>query len=89
MATAGSWRAGLFKPGVRYEVLKECSFPGDYFTKGEILTYESCGYERYDSETLYRFVREGASQKNASPVWHLRDDQPDTLVNECFRELRP
>jgi len=89
VATAGSWRKGLFKPGAQYEVLKDWSFAGSSFKKGNLITYESCGYERYDSEMLFRFVPSETSEKGSMLVWHLRDSEPDSIVQEHFRELRP
>ena len=85
MATAGSWRSHLFEPGASYKVLKEWALYGSSFKAGEIVKYESCGYERYDSASLFRFVPLDTSRGNQ--VWKLHDDEAELLANEYFERV--
>ncbi len=85
MAQKGTWRENILIPGKRYRILKDWSFWGSYFKTGSIVKYESSGYERYDSETLYRFYEENETKTEL--IWRLRDDAPENIAKEYFCEL--
>ena len=87
MATAGSWREHLFHPGTRYRVLKDWSFFGSTFVVGSTLEYESCGYERHDNETLFRFYPLSDKSAGVGLIWRLRDDEPESRAREYFAEI--
>ncbi len=85
MAQEGTWRKRLFKDGKKYRIIKDWSFFGSHFKTDDVVEFESCSYERYDSETLFRFKRADASR--ADLIWRLRDNEPDSMVNEYFYEV--
>lgn len=87
MATEGGWREGLFEKGARYQVLKNWSQRGSVFNKGSIVEFESSGYERYDSESLFRFYeKSGLVLKKKELIWSIHDDEPDSKINEYFKK---
>ena len=85
MTSAGSWRDKLFETGTRYRVLKDYEFFGSSFKAGLVVEYESCGYERYDSTSLYRFYSEDPGREVL--VWRLHDDEPEAKANEYFQKI--
>lgn len=88
MATEGTWRPHSFVPGKRYRVLKSYVYLRSKFTKGEVLEFDTSGYERYDNTSLFRFYPVG-SHKDPSGglIWNLHDDEPDEKVAEYFSEV--
>ena len=85
MATAGSWRSGLFVAGQEYRVLKPWSGAGSALWAGSILCYDSCAYERYDSESLFRFSHaSGPAGEKEDLIWRLRDNEPESMAQEYF-----
>jgi hypothetical protein len=87
MATEGSRRKHLFRPGAKYRVLKDWSFFGSTFVVGSTLEYESCGYELHDEATLFRFYPISDKSPGTSLVWWLRDDEPESKAREYFAEI--
>ena len=85
MAQEGTWRKNLFKADKKYRIIKDWSFFGSQFKTDDIVVFESCSYERYDSETLFRFKR--ADSARVELIWRLRDNEPDSMVNEYFSEV--
>jgi hypothetical protein len=66
-------------------VLKEWALCGSTFKAGEIVKYESCGYERYDSTSLFRFMPLDASRGHQ--VWTLHDDEAELTAHEYFERI--
>ena len=75
MATAGSWRDEIFEQGAKYLVVKDYEFCGSIFSVGLVVEYESCGYERYDNTSLYRFYSTASERKEL--IWRLHDDEAE------------
>ena len=87
MATEGGWREGLFKKGAKYQVLKNWSQRGSAFKEGSIVEFESSGYEKYDCESLFRFYEQsGMLAKKNELIWFIHDDEPDSKINEHFKQ---
>jgi hypothetical protein len=67
------WRPCPFEVGRVYSVLKSFKSLSFEFTLGQRFTFESEGYNRYDSTTIYNF----RSEKDAQIYqWWLHDDVP-------------
>jgi hypothetical protein len=85
MASEGGWRGSLFEKGAKYQVLKNWSARGSTFKQGAIVEFDSSGYERYDSESLFRFYeKSGVLSRKQELIWFIRDDEPVSKVNEYF-----
>ena len=89
MAVEGTWRKELFEAGKEYRILKNWG-NGEYsIPAGEIIEYDSCGYERYDCETLYRFYfNKGFFSRKKELIWVMHDVEPDTKAKEYFEEIQ-
>jgi hypothetical protein len=58
------------------------------FGAGAVVVYDSCGYERYDSCSLFRFYAKGPfTQKANELIWNLPEDEPDSKINEYFQAV--
>lgn len=78
------WRASPFVVGRGYRVRRDFKALRDSFTAGEVLTYESGAYSRYDCQTGYVFSQSGTEQKR---VWDLHDDDDLEHWREFFEEI--
>ena len=69
-----TWRGTPFEIGQRYRVLKAASSlpPEQSLVPGEVVTYQQCGYSRYDSTSIYAFTNEHGVERS----WWLHDDEP-------------
>lgn len=78
------WRECPFTVGRRYRV--RCSFAAlrDAFTAGDILTFDSDAWSRYDGITGYFFRQQG---RETLRVWDIDDDADISVWRELFEEL--
>jgi hypothetical protein len=89
VATEGTWRPHSFVPGRRYKVVKDCKYFGSQFKAGDILEFDTSGYERYDCTSLFRFYPVGARKDpSGGLVWNLHDNEPDEKIAEFFSEVQ-
>src|SRR5688572_2993903 len=78
------WRESPFIRGKCYRVRRSFSSLRDSFTAGEVLTFESHAWSRYDGITGYCFRQPG---RDTLRVWDI-DDETDILVwRELFEEV--
>lgn len=76
---------GPFKVGKRYRVLKNFTALRDSFTEGDVLTFTSSAYSRYDGITGYFFSRE---RDNGIQWWDVSDEVNDkAAAKEFFEEI--
>ncbi|WP_367872560.1 hypothetical protein [Luteolibacter sp. Populi] len=78
------WRECPFTPGRSYRVLKDFTALRDSFKAGQVLTYSSDAWSRYDGITGYFFVERGAG---LSRVWDIDDGDDIGIWKELFEEL--
>lgn len=85
MATAGTWREHPFVRGAKYRVIKDCAYLNFRFIAGSIVEFDSSGYERYDSTSLFRFYQKRSILgKREELIWSLNDDEPDSKIRDYF-----
>lgn len=73
-----------FTIGRSYRVLRSFGALRDSFTAGEVLTYDSKAWSRYDGITGYFFQQEGREDLR---VWDLDDDADVMVWKELFEEI--
>lgn len=79
-----SWRQSPFIVGRRYQVRRDFTALRDRFHAGEILTFHSDAYSRYDNYTGYFFSQPGAQPLR---VWDIHDDEQLDSWHELFAEM--
>jgi len=83
MATEGGWRENLFQKNQQYRVLKNWSQQGSTFLVNTTVVYDSCGYERYDGQSMFRFY----NKEKEELIWKIHDEEPDSKAKEYFSEI--
>lgn len=78
------WRSSPFVVGCCYRVQRDFTALRDHFLAGEILTFHSAAYSRYDSYTGYFFTQSGAPQLR---VWDIHDDDDIAIWQTLFAEV--
>jgi len=78
-----TWRKHPFKEGCIYKAKESFTgfFKGGQFVAGQNYLFESAGYSRYDSSTVFTFQEQGSSEPT---YWWWHDDHPDTQCQERF-----
>lgn len=79
-----AWPPCPFRAGARYRVKQTFTAMRDRFEAGELLTYRSCAWSRYDSITGYFFVQDGS---DATRIWDVGDDESVEQWRELFEPL--
>ena len=88
MASEGTWREHPFLSGTKYRVKKDFSYLETRAVAGSIVIYDSCGYERYDNMSLFRFYEKSSTfSKRKELIWPLHDDEADSKFDEYFLAL--
>jgi len=80
-----AWRTSPFTLGRHYRVRKDFAALRDSFTAGDILTFDSEAWSRYDGITGY-FFRQPA--RETLRVWDIEDDADIQIWTELFEEIR-
>jgi hypothetical protein len=78
------WRECPFIRGRRYRVRQSFAALRDFFTAGEILTFDSDAWSRYDGITGYFFRQ---SDLETRRVWDIYDDADILVWRELFEEI--
>ena len=78
------WRECPFKRGRGYRVRRTFAALRDSFTSGEVLTFDSDAWSRYDGITGYFFRQAGREMLR---VWDIGDDADIKVWKELFEEL--
>lgn len=78
------WRTSPFVVGHCYRVLRDFTALRDQFQAGEILTFHSVAYSRYDSYTGYFFTQSGAPHLRA---WDIHDDEDIAIWQTLLMEV--
>jgi hypothetical protein len=78
------WRECPFIRGRRYRVRQDFRALRDSFTAGEVLTFDSDAWSRYDGITGYFFRQSGRETLRA---WDIDDDADIQIWRELFEEL--
>lgn len=75
---------GPFTIGKSYRVLQTFGALRDSFTAGEVMTYHSEAWSRYDGITGYFFQQAGRQRLR---VWDIDDDADVLIWRELFEEV--
>ena len=78
------WRECPFTRGKHYRVRQSFAALRDSFTVGEVLTFDSDAWSRYDGITGYFFRQRG---RETLRVWDIDDDADLQIWRELFEEL--
>ena len=78
------WRKCPFVPGKAYRIRRGFAALRDTFVTGEIITYESEAWSRYDGKTSYFFSQIG---QQSLRVWDTDDDDDKGNWMELFEQL--
>jgi len=78
------WRTCPFTRGRRYRVRRSFAALRDTFAVGDVLTFDSDAWSRYDEVTGYAFRQTG---RETLRVWDIRDDADIQVWRELFEEL--
>ena len=78
------WRVGPFKIGARYRVRRDFKALRDSFKAGEVLTYHSDAWSRYDGIAGYFFQQTG---KERLRTWDIDDGEDLEIWRELFEQL--
>lgn len=78
------WRACPFTPGRAYRVRQNFAALRDSFTAGDVLTFDSDAWSRYDGITGYFFRQAGRDRLR---VWDIDDEAEIRIWQELFEEL--
>ncbi len=78
------WRECPFTRGRQYRVRQSFAALRDSFTAGDILTFDSDAWSRYDGITGY-FFRQPCRERLR--VWDIDDDADIQIWRELFEEL--
>ncbi|MGE0377267.1 MAG: hypothetical protein AB7I48_13745 [Planctomycetaceae bacterium] len=78
------WRECPFTRGRRYRVRQSFVAFRDSFTAGEVLTFDSDTWSRYDGITGYAFRQSGREMLS---FWDIDDDADIQIWRELFEEL--
>ncbi len=84
MSTIRPWRECPFKPGMRYRIRQNFVALRDAFVAGEVLTFESDAWSRYDGITFYFFRQ---LERETLRVWDIDDDADIHAWLGLFEEL--
>ncbi len=84
-ASTPTWKGTPFEIGRRYRVLKAASSlpPEQSLAPGEVVTYQQCGYSRYDSTSIFAFTNEEGVERS----WWLHDDEPLENLRDVFAAI--
>jgi hypothetical protein len=78
------WRPCPFNVGASYRVKRDFTAMRGSFTAGEVLTFHSDAWSRYDGITGYFFRQTG---KEGIKAWDLPDDEDLEIWRELFEML--
>jgi hypothetical protein len=78
------WRTCPFTRGRLYRVRRGFASMRDSFAAGDILTFDSDAWSRYDGVTGYFFRQAG---RETLRVWDIHDDADIEVWRELFEEL--
>jgi hypothetical protein len=78
------WRECPFTRGRRYRVRQSFDALRDSFTTGEVMTFDSDAWSRYDGFTGYFFRQQGREMLRS---WDIDDDADILVWRVLFEEL--
>lgn len=78
------WRECPFTRSRQYRVRQSFAALRDSFTVGEVMTFDSDAWSRYDGITGYFFRHSG---RETLRVWDIDDDADIQIWRELFEEL--
>ncbi len=78
------WRECPFTRGRTYRVRQSFVALRDSFTAGDLLTFDSDAWSRYDGITGYFFRQ---ADRDSFRVWDIEDDAEIQIWRELFEEL--
>ena len=84
-SSGSRYREGVpFAVGRCHRVRRDFRALRDSFKAGDLLTFESEAYSRYDGMTGYFFSQPGVQHLR---VWDLGDDESSAMWRELFEEM--